>query len=267
MGLEAGYERSFKAVPGKLLANRYLIALATQSLTPEQAVDIGRRLGLPDGNEPAAKEPAAKEPAAKEPEFWSDFSEANTLLIGFEDSQPGCVYKLYLEFKDRIIAELAAAPARPADAPSRHVLHRGVKWRADDPSQLVQSLYLAHPRISADEISRRVSVLTQASPIEAPLREILNRVLAKVPGESLIYVEVDEGDQTRASFDLNVYQAALSVGEIFADCRQAMLRLDIPESSINALQPLVHERPFGHLAAGTSRDGEPFLTIYYDPGE
>jgi hypothetical protein len=85
LGVNCGYERSFKMLDRKLLANRFLLGIDTADITHARLLDVCRELQMPD--------------ACFVP-FRDALADANLVFLGFEDNEPGCVYKVYLEFWD-----------------------------------------------------------------------------------------------------------------------------------------------------------------------
>lgn len=47
MQVPCGYERSFKMLEGRLLANRFLLGMNTENLTHERLLDVCRQLDMP----------------------------------------------------------------------------------------------------------------------------------------------------------------------------------------------------------------------------
>ncbi|QDV47724.1 hypothetical protein Enr13x_76350 [Stieleria neptunia] len=240
--LEVGYERSFKVVQGRVLANRYLIGIPTATLTHERAREIARRLGMPELDDQI---------------FWSLYPDANLLLIGFEDSEPGCVFKLYLEFDDQpiVVAEHSAGPSLR--------LHRGVKWNVGGVPKPRASDYVWMKGCRLSEIGQHIDSVIGGMSIESELRELIQHATRDVAGDSLRYLEVVEGG--RRSFDLNLYATGLQVGAVMGLCRAACVRLGVPAEPIDRLAAIVAKRPLGHLAAGRDSAGNEFFTIYYEP--
>ncbi|MEO1524519.1 MAG: hypothetical protein AAFX06_03745 [Planctomycetota bacterium] len=244
LGLSVAYERSFKICRGGLLANRYLIGIPTADLSVEQARQIASRMGLADSAH----------------SFWSLYPDANLLLIGFEDAEPGTTYKLYLEFEEK---PLEARVTRDQKALGvGRLLHRGIKWHPYHPDAARVSDYLWQTNLDAAAIRERASVSVENEVIAAALNQIIDQVLTKVTAEQLRYVVVVEGQ--RRSFDLNVYAANLRVGEVFASCVRIMEVLGIAECA-DSLRLLVERAHLGHVAAGTDAFGQSFVTIYYEP--
>ena len=126
MQIPCGYERSFKMLPGKLLANRYLLGVDLNNIRLEQLRSICQRLNMPK-------------------EFVSSLDEhlpdANLVFLGFEDNPPSGTYKVYLEFWERVKSEVQSNPT----SLSPKLLHLGFKWNVADNTQRTLSKYMCHP--------------------------------------------------------------------------------------------------------------------------
>ncbi|MCA9137715.1 MAG: hypothetical protein KDB00_13180 [Planctomycetales bacterium] len=239
--LQVGYERSFKVQSGKVLSNRYLIGIPTEQLTSDRAREIARRLAMPEIDERL---------------FWGLYPNANLLLIGFEDSEPGCVYKLYLEFDDQPISVNSGQGA------DQRLLHRGVKWNVTGSSNWRISDYRWHPGMATDEISHRINSILAGTMIEHPINDLVNHATANIDGDQLRYLEVVEGN--RRSFDLNLYASGLPVLSVMDYCRHAGAGLGASMEPFDQLESIVGRQLLGHLAAGLDSKGNDFFTVYYD---
>ena len=245
LGLRVGYERSFKIRSGKLLANRYLIGIQTNELSRDQAQQVAKRLRLPE---------------LAVDTFWPYFEFANLLLIGFEDSEPGSLYKLYLEFEDHVLSEQEDVGS---ESPSgARLLHRGIKWNTRLGAEVRVSDYIWHPGMSAEMIRQRIVEMVESTPIKSDVLRIVDHVLSVAHASELRFVVVQEGN--RQSFDLNCYATGLTVGDVYGACRSLMQRLSALDGA-DQLQTLVQDATFGHLAAGVDGAGECFATLYYEP--
>jgi len=241
LGCGVGYERSFKATCGKVLANRYLIGLPTSEISRPTAQSIGRDLGMP-----------AIDPTM----FWDWYDSANLLLVGFEDAEPGCRFKLYLEFDETPLVDDSSG------APNERLLHRGVKWDPDQPGQWSVGDYIWQTGLERDELHENVARIVRGNPIERQVLQMVHSVTDHVDAGALRFLRVREDN--RRSFDLNVYAGGFTVASIWGGCRAAMTQLGITEEAIERLETLVHQRPLGHIAAGSDRSGQAFLSIYFD---
>lgn len=248
LGVRCGYERSFKMLQGRLLANRFLLAINSSDLTPGQLLDVCRRLDMP---------------ARYADAFQAHLADANTVFLGFEDNEPDCLYKVYLEFWEKVKSDLRgkSAPHEPM------LLHLGFKWNTDDNARGAVSRYLCHPMLEVESVLQRLSDVYHGDEDNASLRiaqDLLALAAARSRGGSFIYVEVSEEGSPRKSFDINLYKAGLRLREIASWLSRMRDHYSIPAQRFDRLYQLVGDRLFGHLAGGLGRDGKDFLTVYYE---
>ena len=248
MQIPCGYERSFKMLPGMLLANRYLLGVDLKNLGFEQLRSICQRLNMPE-------------------EFFTSLSEqlpsANLVFLGFEDNPPTGMYKVYLEFWEQVKSEVQSKPA----SLEPRLLHLGFKWNVADNTQRTISRYLCYPLLSTEGILQRMTDV-YADRVECASLEIATEIVAfaasRSEPDSFIYLEVIEGDSLRSSFDINLYSAMLPLSSI----KPALIRLRdhfaIPTDTFDRLDRLTCDKLLGHLSGGISQQGEEFVTIYYE---
>lgn len=253
MRIPCGYERSFKLLPGRLLANRYLLGVDLTDITSDQLRTICQRLYMPDEYVKSLKE---------------NLADANLVFLGFEDNPPHGTYKIYLEFWEQVKSVLNAERAAFDSKPTQpRLLHLGFKWDAADNSQRKISKYFCHPLLSAEEICMRM-VDVYSGHETAPSLAIATEILAFAAGRSgscpLIYMEVVEDDSQRRSYDINLYSAELRLGDIKSSLSKLREYFEIPINSVDRLLQLTCNKLFGHLSGGISQEGEEFLTIYYE---
>jgi tryptophan halogenase len=92
---------------------------------------------------------------------------------------------------------------------------------------------------------------------------LLGRAAARAPGVGVLMMEVDEPGNPRCSWDLNLYDAELTVGDVADVIETAAADFGVGcESMSEAFAPR-RASALGHVAGGAGRDGEEFLTIYY----
>lgn len=248
MQIPCGYERSFKMLPGRLLANRYLLGVDLKNLSVEQLRSICQRLNMPNDFLQSLVE---------------HLSDANLVFLGFEDNPPTGLYKVYLEFWERVKSEVQSNPT----SLEPRLLHLGFKWNVADNTQRTISRYRCYPLLSTELILQRVTnVYADRAPCMSLeiAAEIIAFAASRSESDSLIYVEVIEGDSLRRSFDINLYAAALPLNFI----KPAFLRLRdhfaIPPDTFDRLDRLTCDKLLGHLSGGISQHGEEFVTIYYE---
>jgi hypothetical protein len=77
------------------------------------------------------------------------------------------------------------------------------------------------------------------------------------------YMEVSEGGNARRSFDLNIYRAGLTVGDMFPALSRMAAHFALPARQLGPLLKPIGSRSLGHLAGGVHRTGEDFFNVYY----
>ena len=248
LGIPCGYERSFKLSYQRLLANRYILGFDKNDVTREQLMDACRQLKMPN---------------RLLEEFLDGLPVANTVFFGFEDNEPGSIYKIYLEYWDQLKQKLTAGSL----SREPHLLHKGFKWHIDAPENNRITLYQCLPGIEIDEIRQRIENiyrdLLDAKSLNA-IREIIAVSRRRRREKQYIFVEVSESGNPRKSFDLNLYPAGMRVGHIADRVTNAAGAFEVPSDKLQRLMPMIRNKFFGHISGGISRTGEEYFTIYYE---
>lgn len=249
LAVACGYERSFKLASNSILANRYLLGINTADVTHQQLLDICRKLNMP---------------SAFFEQFQVGLTDANLVFLGFEaNSQGGALFKVYLEYWDQLQKKLLHDPLLKAP----HLLHRGFKWQYDEPDKNLVTEYSCLPNLTTDNIRQHIQSQYQDL-TEPSCLEVINRIIdladTKAPDDKFIYVEVSEPGNSRKSFDLNLYPAGLTVKNITIPLGEAIALLNIDMATFDHLMSIIQDKLFGHISAGIGRDGQEYLTIYYE---
>ena len=181
------------------------------------------------------------------------------LHLGVEESDNGTVCKLYAEDADRV-RDLWQLDCLPTD--ENIPVHRALKWKLDS-SWIVATDYDWLPCESRDQlIERSRAYLPEAIPL---IEGLLELIPANCLIRNLQLLRVSEEENPRLSLDLNLYDAAMNVSALHAlskrlpagDPYGALLG-----SAANSLGN-IEDRILGHIALGTGREGESFITVYY----
>lgn len=248
LGIACGYERSFKMLENKLLANRFLLGIETADLKPEQLLDICHQLDMPTTYMEA---------------FKAHVPDANLVFLGFEDNEADCVYKIYLEFWEKVTKDIQIKSNRNEPA----LLHLGFKWNTDNNTEGTISRYTCYPLLSINDILKRLSGLYESREEKISLEvaeDIIKFAASKSVATSFIYVEVSEENNPRRSFDINLYKANLRLSDIYPSLSRTRQHYSIPAEQFARLYKLVDNKLFGHLSGGVNRKGNDFLTVYYE---
>lgn len=248
MRIPSGYERSFKLLPGRLLANRYLLGVDLKDINSDQLRTICQRLNMPE-------------------DFARSFNEqlpdANLVFVGFEDNPPHGTYKIYLEFWERVKSEVQSTPT----SLTPKLLHLGFKWSVEDNSQRTMSRYLCYPLLSNEAILQRMADIYFGHE-DCVSRKVATEIVAfaasRAEAAPFIYLEVLEEGSRRRSFDINLYSAMLTLNDIHPALIQLRDHFAIPSSTFDRLSRLTCDQLLGHLSGGISQNGDEFATIYYE---
>lgn len=248
LGVACGYERSFKMLENKLLANRYLLGIDTADIKPEQLLDICHQLDMPTTYMEA---------------FKAHLADANLVFLGFEDNEADCVYKIYLEFWEKVKQDIQIKSNGNEPA----LLHLGFKWNSDNNTERTISRYTCYPLLSLDDILKRLSKLYgnhQDRNCLGIAEDIIRFAASRSDATSFIYVEVGEENNPRRSFDINLYKANLRLSDIYPSLSRTQQHYSIPAEQFARLYKLVGDKLFGHLSGGVNREGNDFLSVYYE---
>jgi tryptophan halogenase len=129
----------------------------------------------------------------------------------------------------------------------------------------VTTKYLWYPALSADEIAARLAHVYRGGE-DASLaiaKATLELGVARVAAEKLQYLEVEEDENARRSFDLNLYNARLQVKDIQHLLHRMRDHFAVRAGQFQALYDQIATKALGHLAGGVHRDGKDFFNVYY----
>lgn len=247
LGVPYQYERSFRICDRALLANRFLLTLNVGDLAGSARVrtlDICDKLRIPA---------SARESAE------ANFALAKCIHFGFEADDEAIICKLYLE---RAIPSPEVKRARVQGQPV--LLHLALKWDLIR-GTAVTTRYLWRPALSAAEIEERLAhVYDEGPPASLALaKAVLDLTKGRVATEQLQYLEVEEAENARRSFDLNLYDARLQVGDMQHLLHRMREHFNVRPGQLQALYDQIKGKTLGHLAGGVHRKGQDFFNIYY----
>ena len=248
LGVPCQYERSFRLTEGSLLANRFLLTVDRRDLRGDplrDVLEISRDLEMPEPLRLAA---------------IRDFDIARFLHFGFEGSPDSMICKLYLE---RAIPPEEAERARAR--PEGILQHLAFKWDLRNGAHVV-TRYLWHPALSAPAIEERLAHVYRDRPAEFSIgvaKAVLHLAASRTPADRLQYLEVQEDENDRRSFDLNVYAAGLEVKDLQRILYGMRDHYGVRPGQFQALYDQVKTKALGHVAGGVHRNGRDFFNIYY----
>ena len=90
-----------------------------------------------------------------------------------------------------------------------------------------------------------------------------SRLRGRTEAERLQYLEVEELENGRRSFDLNVYNAGLTVKDAQPLLQRMRAHFNLRPGQFQALYDQIRGLSLGHLAGGVHRDGRDFFNVYY----
>ncbi len=233
--VDLGSERSFKVFRNIILTDRFLLSVRSNAIPRDKTLDVCRRLDLPAP-------------------FWEpllqNLPDTRFVHFGFEENEKGSVYKVYLElnFKNRHYPFL---------------VYLGFKWDPGDEARRAVARYTCYPSFTPKDIIEKVS-LAFAGP-DAGAVEIAKGIVdaARRVAQDILYVEVTEDGNPRRSFDLNMYDACLTLGAI----RPLLLRMGdhcrLPPEQFAAFIETIKAKRLGHLSGGIDREGRDFFTVHF----
>jgi len=235
-----GFEYSFKMCEGLLLADRFLITMDKAALGEDyrqRVIELCTKL---------------RAPASYLEAIEHSIGEARMLHFGFEASESGGLHKIYLELP-------LAALTEPT------LLHKSYKWDPLRPEKRATGTYVRYPLLSYEETAARLRDLLagcrKPGAFEAA-DEVLRLAMPRLKG-TFHYLEVAEEGTPRKSFDVNLYSASLTMGDIRPLLLRMAKRYSLANKEFSARLDAVAKRRFGHLTGGIDRSGKDFFTIHF----
>ena len=248
MGLDVrtALERSFKVCTGRLLENRFLMA-------------VGRKGG--DGPvDEKVREVCShlKMPANFARTFNRLLPYANHIYFGFEEEEDTPVSKVYLEFRDKAEERIKAdvTPLTP------FLLHLGFKWEGSDSRRKAMTRYKWYPSLPVRDILARLPSMLGRRPGQDSLavaEAIIGLAAERIDSRDIQYVEAWEKGNPRKSFDINMYKANVSLLELQPFLTRLAEYYDLDSHEFRLFCERIGSKRFGHLAGGTDREGRNFM--------
>ncbi len=250
LNIDYGFERSFKISKKTLLGNRFLFTMSKHSIRQdphERILNICRRMDMPKKLLEV---------------FNENLPSANYVHFGFEEDEKSYIYKAYLEFWTDWENEIKNKPNRS----DPFLVHLGFKWDVSEPTRCVLTRYTCCPSISVENILERLSKVFYSDQYRSPCeiaKGIVKLASSRISHDKIFYVEVEEEDNPRRSFDMNMYRAKLRLQELYPLLLDMCQHYSIPSEEFRILYDQFRTKVFGHLSGGIDREGKDFLTIYY----
>lgn len=245
MSADFQLERSLKLVSQGVHWNRFLLGTEARSINADELRAYARRIGMP---------------SILLTSIEDHYADASTLLIGFEQQDSRIIYKLYLEFWDQVVQKM-----RNTRSNEPLLLNLGFKWDREDKMVSTVTHYYYHPLLTVNHILVKIRAIFEAK--ESTLREVIEAIVLqaarKVAHPSFTYMEATEPNQ-RHSFDLNIYQADLSLSDIQSNLVTITGLMGTQQTSLHDHFKRYGTCTLGHISGGYDRQGAPFITIYYE---
>ena len=244
LGVPYEHERSFRVRRGEILSGRFLLTVAKSRLRPDpraKAIELWRELGLPE----SFRKDAARYLAT-----------AGFLHFGYEPGAGTSWYKVYLE--------LTMPDDRPA-GPGPMLLHIAFKWDVADPDRAAVSRYFWYPGLSVESMLGRIAAIYGGDGAEAVAiaGDVLKLAAGRLRRGAIRYLEVTEDGSPRHSYDLTLYDADLTLGDLAPMLERMARHLAVPSDRIGAILDRDADSTLGHVAGGIHRGGEDFFNVYY----
>lgn len=246
LNLNCGYEKSFKLIHQHLLCNRYLLGIDKAALDDDKLSFICDQLEMPE---------------QFRAQLSDHLTDANLVLLGFEQGVEDCTYKIYLEYWDKV-----RSLRRPCDA-EPVTLFVGYKWSAFDNRRATLTDYSYYPALTAAEMIERINDLKVSDDHSATF-EMAGQIVAycarDVNSKAFRFLEATEADSPRKSFDINLYEARVNLQNIYPYLKNLCHDYSVHVDELDRLYSRVDSCMLGHLSAGLDRKGEVFFSVYYE---
>ena len=238
-----GIEWSLKFSTDGLVGDRFLLALSREHWSRLDGVDLARMLAIPA-------------------DLWNaiqaDMQRAQVAYFSYEPDDGAGTYRMYLEI----------LPTDPALQEARSLpLGRGYKWDPVRGERFAVTDYQMRYLDSAQAFGAYVQPYLERLSAQ-PLQDMARRVLAAAQEQAdpcrFMFLEATEADTRRDSFSVTFRGAQLPLRRFVPDLLQLATALALPSQQV--LDYLVPDEPRSlcSLAAGVTRRGQDFLTVYYD---
>jgi hypothetical protein len=250
LNIKPAFERSFKFKEKSVLENRFLLGFEKDSIKTnpnEKILDICEQIGMPPDLMVT---------------FLKNLPEASIVGFGFGENETTCIVKAYLEFGIRFYRAMKNKLLNP----DPYLSHLGCKWGVSDNTKSVVTKYTCYPAYTTEDMLERLSsglYKDKDSSRYAIVKGILELASGKVGNDKFLFLGVDEENNPRNSFDINLYRANLQIKDIYPFLLEMCRFYSISEKRFHELFEPIKTQIFGHIAGGIDRKGKDFFTIYF----
>ena len=243
-----GFERSVKFSERQMLDDRFLMTVHKASLgkNPENTLHtLCQQLHAP---------------AEALATILALLPEADIVHLGFEAESDTRLCKLYVEF-----AATVRAAVENGQIKAPLLVHKALKWDVGNPQRHAVTDYWLNPAKGAGYWLNELSTgdADKAQVLLSFIQQVLMLAAERVPEEELMCLEVSEPGNPRKSFDLNLYDTDMVLGDIRHLLEQLADALQIVPTKVERWLDSNAQQPLGHLSSGIARDGRPFATVYF----
>jgi len=254
LGAPFGLERSFKIKQGAVQDGRFLVSLHRTALGADplaRLTAIAGQLNMPSCHRDAVA---------------VNIVDADIIHFGFEPGE-AVTYKLYLEFANRFRAETGeGGPTQPAQPAQPALVHLAFKWKPAEKGPGTVASYRCQPGLTVTEMTERLSAISghrQGQALHHIAGGFLAMAAARMNEKDIFFMEVTEDNNPRRSFDINVYDAELTLDVMAPLLADIWHHFGIPAERAEGLIGARKHRALGHLSGGRGGDGGDFLTVYF----
>ncbi|WP_415897452.1 hypothetical protein ACMXYX_02205 [Neptuniibacter sp. QD72_48] len=238
-----GYERSCKLTAGALNQNRFLLTQHKNCFGEKPFTSLRKLaddLAMPlEGLE------------------WlqAKFDMAGLVHLGYEDEHGRPLCKLYLEYPCPVGERYEVNSSKGV------LLHQAIKWYPNSGCHLITD-YRCLPSFSMAHVFSFIEqCLGSSGRVQSAWVQTL---LEQVCGSELpMMLDVSEPGSVRRSFDINLYDFSLRIGEFDFLLKKLFQSFSIPSASSDKFLEQNAGRILGHVSGGINREGEPFITLYF----
>ncbi len=250
--IPAQYERSVKFSRDGIFANRYLLMLLQADVPLWQVATELNRLQMP-------------------PQMLSGFvdvfPQASKWIIGFEEGSQRSTYRAYVEFDSpaKDVSEMTPQPREQIHNPQSYMSHLGFKWDAVTGVASETSQYWYVPTSTMDELNEVIgrAVAKASKTISTVVDGVMKLMNGSATRVKLLVTRDDSG--RRISFDLNLYELEMCVGDIIPLLKMAASDWELNREEFQRFESLCHGCCLGHVSFGTSVSQDDFITVYFEP--
>ncbi|MCK4841024.1 MAG: hypothetical protein KAT04_03975 [Methylococcales bacterium] len=244
------YERSFKVSQQSFLTNRFLITINKKLLQPDTwpiLLSITKAMNMPQIYEESIQD---------------KLSNANFIHLGFEQQEDSCLCKIYLEFPQQFQNALKSNCAH-----SEHILlHLAFKWDVFKNSKHSIATYHCQPFLTLEAMRERFATVTNLAKngiITNLGKQLLTLANTQITERQIFFIDVAEQENARRSFDINVYDANITLENIENILLPALLKFNIPTKQWKEFLESVKHHHLGHLSGGIGRNEKEFFSVFY----